>query len=99
MYGKNGLRKVMTPIEIQTKIKDLFGEQTLCDVFTESRKLNLNLIRMAISYHLRENGWKVIDIAKYLNRKHPAISHLLKVYQQEYDTNEVFRDLVNKIFG
>lgn len=87
----------MTPVEIQVRIKELFGEQTLRDVFSLSRKKEINFLRNIICNHLYAEGWKVVDIADYINRKHPAVCHYIKIYPHEYKYNEEFRKLADKI--
>lgn len=46
---------------------------------------------------LRDKDMTLQQIGVAINRRHPAVCHLLEVYRNEYDTDPLFRKLANTV--
>lgn len=64
---------------------------------TSSRKRDNMYCRMIFAYHCRKTKMKFEDISKLINRTHSTTIYVINNYQDEYDYNQEFKKLADKV--
>lgn len=69
----------------------------LGDIKSKSRKQEFVYARFLICHLLREYGLKLQAIGDIINKNHATVSYSLKSYDNEIQTSQMFKDIVNKV--
>lgn len=70
---------------------------SLEEIRAKSRKQHLVFARMLLVHELRNKKFTLQAIGKTINRTHMAVMHLLSRYDDEYETNPLFREMADRI--
>lgn len=95
-FESNVVKSHSCVMEIQNAIHEVTGLR-FQEYTTKSRKRNVFFARMLFVYHCRRNRLKLVEIAKYVNRDHTSMLHLLNKYNDEVRYNPNFRVMAQKI--
>lgn len=90
---------VVTNFNYVTRIKDAIHEVTgltFSDYTSESRKRKCFYARMLFAHRCNENGIKIEDISKLIQRDRTTVLYVLNKYSDEVRYNQEFRQLVEK---
>lgn len=83
-------------VMIQDAIYQVTG-LTLKDYASTSRTRNVFFARMLFVHFCHENGFRMTQIASFVQRDHSTIAYVINKYPDEYTYNFQFRELANKV--
>lgn len=94
--NKKRIEQVEMIDKISGALQDTLGI-TREEIMGTSREQRFTFPRFILSHYLYNSGMRILEIAKFQNKRHTTIKHHLKKYGEEYRFNPSFRKLSDEI--